>query len=517
MKILYSIIIFSLFLFGTALLSKHAGAAVCQNKTVITYSNGMFTKKSDARKSLKKLKEKLVQKSLAFDNINIYDYGLAYANGKGGPLGTTGLDQLLEAAKQAYGDKFMGLFWRALMGDGLISDLVFRSTMQGIASSFNQVQYVDDQDAIKMGNDYRTFLGEGKRILIVAHSQGNFYTNAVYDKLTTENPAWASSIGVVAVATPASSSPGGKLGLNEPNITVPEDFVIAAVRNTFGSLPSKSDQWLLPGSSNVFQSGLSWLNFEQTTLGHSFVGWYLAGTYTRDFIMNGIIQTVDGVNGVGGLQYPSALGGGNITLDGVLPNAAATAALQYAVASGASAIPSTQPPSMRLLSTGARSLTISTCTGSGFSINKSSLGTPDGKNFLTAMVYNQDRWRFLSVGPSSWTYGPSGIETAMSFPSLAELRAYADPRLLGTYFPYCSNPSIVASSRMSGITTINVYELINQNSVINKRCDWFAIYEAFPYFDGYGAMTDDYYVATDKQAWADGLLQKVKAYYGAGI
>ena len=62
-----------------------------------------------------------------------------------------------------------------------------------------------------------------------------------------------------------------------------------------------------------------------------------------------------------------------------------------------------------------------------------------------------------------------------------------------------------------------MYELINQNSVVNKRCDWFAFYEAFPYFDGYGAMTDDYYVATDKQAWADGLLQKVKAYYGAGI
>ncbi len=310
---IYTFIITLLLLIGTLNFPDEVEAASCLNKTAIVYSNGMFTIQEQARESLRDgLRVRLIQANSVFADLTKYDYKLAYANGKGGPFGTTGLDQLLEVSRQAYGDKFMGWFWRALIGDGLISDLVFRSTMQGIASSFNQVQYVDDQDAIKMGNDYRTFLGEGKRILIVAHSQGNFYTNAVYNKLTTENPAWSSNIGVVAVATPANSSPGGKLGLNEPNITVPEDFVIAAVRNTFGSLPPKSDQWILPGSSNVFQSGLSWLNFEQTTLGHSFVGWYLSGTYTRNFILKGITDTINGVNGVGGLQYPTC-GGAVIT------------------------------------------------------------------------------------------------------------------------------------------------------------------------------------------------------------
>ncbi len=298
MKNLYLFFLTVLFS-GVPFLPVHAVAGVCQNKTTIVFSNGMFRNADQAFESLEALQTKLEQNSSVFSDTTKYEYKLAFANGKGGPFGSTGFDQLLEVARQAYGDKALAWFWRALIGDGLISNAVFRLAMQDIAASFHQVQYVDDLDAIKMGNDYRTFLNAGKRILIVAHSQGNFYTNAVYNKLTTENPAWASSIGVVAVATPANSSPGGKLGLNEPNITVPEDFVIAAVRNTFGSLPPKSDQWILPGSSNVFQSGLSWLDFEQTTLGHSFVGWYLAGTYTRNLILKGITDQLIGKPGGG--------------------------------------------------------------------------------------------------------------------------------------------------------------------------------------------------------------------------
>jgi len=325
-----------------------------------------------------------------------------------------------------------------------------------------------------------------------------FFSNAAHRLLT--QAGFGNNVGIVAVATPAGIVEGGG-----PHVTAPEDLVIKAVRILslgIGVLPANAGNMTRPRNAD-------WFN-------HNFIRFYMQGIETGYFIIQGIVLTIDGVNGVGGLQYPGALGGRNFTLDGVLPNAAAAAALQYAVASEATAYPGVQPPSVRLLNTGAGSLTISTCTGSSFSINQSLVRTSAGRDFLMAMGYNQDRWRFNSVGPSSWNYGPTNrIDSAMSFPSLAELRAYADPRLFGTYFSACGiNKSLQQSTRVFQLSTtgfLNIYELFNPNGI--KRCNWSAIYEAYPYFDGFGALMDDYYVAGDKQAWADGLLIKAKAYY----
>jgi len=444
------------------LIPRFVDAAVCQNKTVVVFSNGMFNDIFDAQKSKEELRNRLVAFSPRFSDETQYEFKLAFASDKDG-LGSTFTDQLVEVLYQKQAET-LSSFWRWL-GAIEASPQWFQDAMTNMAGAQTALTYTVDADFQKQLNGdgtvdnpgYRRLLTDGKRVVIVSHSQGNFYANAVYSTLTTENVAWAASLGNVQVATPASENLGAKLGNNEPQITVPEDLVMKFVHSvSLGlAMPTKPLAGNLgPSNKSPNYSELGGvIARNRANYAHHFIKWYLRGTFTRYFIMNGIVQTIDGVNGVGRLQYPSPVGVRNITLDGVLPNAAATAALQYAVASGASAIPSTQPPSMRLLSTGARSLTISTCTGSGFSINKSSLGTLDGKNFLTAMGYNQDRWRFLSVGPFTWNFGPANrIDSAMSFPSLAELRAYADPRLLGTgtSFLNCSNSSIVASTRMSG-------------------------------------------------------------------
>lgn len=146
-------------------------------------------------------------------------------------------------------------------------------------------------------------MNAGKRIVIVSHSQGNFYANAAYSALTLNTPAWANSVGVVQVATPAASNQGSRLGNNEPQITVPEDMVMAATQllNPWLTMPTKPVSGL---SRNFLELGGT-SAYLSATGGHNFVTWYLAGTDTRDFIMNGIAQTISGVNGVGGLQYPA--------------------------------------------------------------------------------------------------------------------------------------------------------------------------------------------------------------------
>lgn len=317
----------ALLMFVSFGLIAEASAVVCQNKTAIVYSNGMFNDERNAKISKNELIAKMLSYPQASSLLIDVEFHLAYANDNGGlsaGFGTV-LEQLLEVGRQALGDTNMDLFWEQLQGI-VPADPQLLALMKELAQVMGETAFVNDKDFASMmsgGNGfegYRTFLSSGKRVLIVSHSQGNYYSNRVYREITDPayggNAALASSIGVVAVATPASTSPGGKLGLNEPNITVPEDFVIAGVRAAFGSLPSKSDRIasnIFPvnpfgWSSNVPELGFSSLitQFEQTTLGHNFVGWYLAGPYTRNFIMNGIVDTLNGVaGGYAGLQYPT--------------------------------------------------------------------------------------------------------------------------------------------------------------------------------------------------------------------
>lgn len=101
-----------------------------------------------------------------------------------------------------------------------------------------------------------TFLTEQKKIMSVAHSQGNFFLNAVYDIV---NPTLTTtSLEVVQVATPTASVRG-------PYTTSDTDLVIKAVSLALGStLPSNISGPLLPSED--------WM-------GHSFAGVYMNPSY----------------------------------------------------------------------------------------------------------------------------------------------------------------------------------------------------------------------------------------------
>jgi len=213
MKVIYSIIISSLLLFTTTLFPSHADAVVCQNKTAIVYGNGMFNDKKDSKDSLKELKIKLRAYPQASSLLAELEFHLAYADNAGAtdPWSLTGLGQVVEVIRQGGNNAYVSM-WRWLSGIEAAPQS-FQNDMSRIAASQNAFSYVNDVDLQKMLNGdgtvnnpgYRKLLADGKRVLIISHSQGNFYANAVYNTLNDPlNPRYAKNMGNVQVATPAS-------------------------------------------------------------------------------------------------------------------------------------------------------------------------------------------------------------------------------------------------------------------------------------------------------------------------
>jgi hypothetical protein len=81
--------------------------------------------------------------------------------------------------------------------------------------------YVNDPDLDAHVAHYTADLAAGKRVIVVAHSQGNFYANKSHERLPS-----TAGFGIVAVGTPASFTAG-----NGPYTTLTNDEVIKPVPN----------------------------------------------------------------------------------------------------------------------------------------------------------------------------------------------------------------------------------------------------------------------------------------------
>ena len=78
---------------------------------------------------------------------------------------------------------------------------------------------------------YLQNLKEGKRVVVVAHSQGNLYANDAIDAVEEAAPEGAASIAIVGVATPASRIAGDRSGY----VTAKDDTVIDFLRAVPGA------------------------------------------------------------------------------------------------------------------------------------------------------------------------------------------------------------------------------------------------------------------------------------------
>lgn len=116
---------------------------------------------------------------------------------------------------------------------------------------------------------YTNELDQGRKIVVVAHSQGNFFANQSYYLIDADLQR---SFGIVAVASPASYVPGGGL-----HTTITEDLVMASV----------------PGSLEPNVNNFSGYNYGDYT-GHGFVESYMHnGTEARNKIISDTLKTYE--------------------------------------------------------------------------------------------------------------------------------------------------------------------------------------------------------------------------------
>jgi hypothetical protein len=242
-------------------------------KTVIVYGNGILNTQRDANDSLTVIQRKLRSK-LPAEKFATLDFKLAYNQSVG-----IFTDMRETWRQKTESDNFDSLFWRMTSGLTTIP-VTLQNDYKKRLASLDAWGPLEKFDITIHLNLYRELIRDGKKVVVVAHSQGNLFANKAYDILYSGNDALTTnSFGIVAVATPASF-----VGGNGFHTTLETDHIIATVKNE----SSDSDRNLaLPLPWNVQNSPTGW-DLE----GHAFVGEYLLdGSLSESKIIGDILYT----------------------------------------------------------------------------------------------------------------------------------------------------------------------------------------------------------------------------------
>lgn len=94
-------------------------------------------------------------------------------------------------------------------------------------------QYNQEETEIDHIQKYISDLNEGRRVVIIAHSQGNLFANFNVNEVINNHPNSEDSIGILGVATPASKTIG-----NNEYITATDDMIINGLRTIYPVLAS---------------------------------------------------------------------------------------------------------------------------------------------------------------------------------------------------------------------------------------------------------------------------------------
>ena len=194
--------------------------AFCQvpTGTVVVFGNGVMGTQKDAVASRNKLHDTL-RATLTPDEFSKLEFDLAYNHSYGL------ISDLYESLKQKLSsDNVIVSFWRWLGNREEVPTLV-RETMTTLAARFDFSTRVGTDDLDNHLALYRASMLAGKKVAVVAHSQGNFFANAAYELLHSgTNVIPSKSFGIVSVANPASF-----VGGDGPYTTLIEDVVVQAI------------------------------------------------------------------------------------------------------------------------------------------------------------------------------------------------------------------------------------------------------------------------------------------------
>lgn len=254
----------SLFLCNQALAADEiCDAPEAPETTRVYFANGMNNSPAAAHQSRRELQGLLT-------GVPDLAWGSAYLSNVAYNVNEGGVSEMLEAYGQ-HGQDYEH-FW-VWMNHMEMAPQEFQDAYAENMSKFNEDISENDPDLRGHLAQYVRDLKSGKKVLIVAHSQGNFYANNAYRVLLHVAPQYQKSIGIVAVATPSPIVQDGG-----PYFTDPEDETINWVREHFSrTLAANMDPFNNPGD---------------TTGHHGFQRSYLVGygNHIRDAIVAKIAE-----------------------------------------------------------------------------------------------------------------------------------------------------------------------------------------------------------------------------------
>jgi len=208
---------------------------------VIYYGNGMFITPARARVQALQMDRK-IRPALPVGTKVTFSY--AYNNSE------DDVAQLLEVASQAIDDKSIKIpSWIKVPSSApsQVQNAIKQARQTASADS-----YVRDPDLASHVARYKADLSAGKRVIVLAHSQGNFYANRAHENLSS-----TAGFGIVSVGTPASFTAG-----DGPYTTLTNDQIITPI-------PGRRT----PNTTN----GAAFVNATKNSDGHSFTSIYLDG------------------------------------------------------------------------------------------------------------------------------------------------------------------------------------------------------------------------------------------------
>ncbi len=207
----------------------------CEEKeTSIFFINGIATTRNEALRNSRKLEGVLSSKTLTgqltqeeFDKL---EFDIAY-NPTGGLLPDVAetIAQDLENSVENVWTVTWKIILSLPVGVGIVTQELRDEILNKIKIATLGL-VINEGDLIRHLEKYRKSLLEGKQVLMVSHSQGNFFANAAWDVLAAEaavpdSPFSTAHFGIVGVATPADRVGGSGL-----YTTLDQDQVINAVR-----------------------------------------------------------------------------------------------------------------------------------------------------------------------------------------------------------------------------------------------------------------------------------------------
>lgn len=275
------------------ILPQTGNASSCQGRgTVVFFGNGMFNSKRDADSSRKAL-ENFLKRAPVFNHEKDLKVDLAYKRNEGV------LEQLAVVAIQK-GITYFEDYWLWLSSLEEAPDW-FKETMKSASIDVLEESAKHFSDLEEHFEGYARYVRNGYNVILVSHSQGNFYANQTMRNLSRYtdasltgsieekkqiNPFFPKFFDLfvnIQVATPVSAT------INDsPWLTFKDDLVMAAVRQSTGALPA-----------NLSTSGIG-LPPNGDFLGHNFVYAYLRNEESRNKILSNI------QNAYSKLHYPIA-------------------------------------------------------------------------------------------------------------------------------------------------------------------------------------------------------------------